>query len=79
MSDDRLLLRKQIGIALCFPVVATPGLLWIACLWWWIAGIGIAAAILMLMLRPPAFPILYVITWLCLAFSNSKDPVLPIY
>ena len=28
MSYDRLLLRKLIGIALRFPIVATLGLLW---------------------------------------------------
>ncbi len=76
MNEDRQLLRKQIGVALRFPIVALLCFLWIVYLWWWIAGIGIVVAIVMLILRPPAYPILYIFTWLYLAFLNSKDPVL---
>ena len=79
MDDEQLVLRKQMGIVLRFPVVAILTILWIIYLWWWIAGIGVAFSLIILILRPPAYPILFFITWLCLAFSNSKAQVLPGY
>jgi uncharacterized protein (DUF2062 family) len=48
-------------------------------LWWWLAAIGVAAALTMLILRPLAYPVLYVLTYLALAWGNSDDPVLPGY
>ena len=73
MSNDRIELRRQIGIGLRFLVVAVLTLLWLLYLWWWLAMIGIAAAIAMLILRPLAYPVLYAFTYLALAFTNSRE------
>jgi hypothetical protein len=78
-SNEKLKLRRQIGIGLRFPVVAVLALLWLVYLWWWLAAIGLAVAVAMLVLRPLAYPPLYVLTYLELAFSNSNEPVLPGY
>lgn len=77
--DDQLELRRQIGIALRFPVVALLALVWVVYLWWWLASIGLAAALVMLVLYPVAYPLLRIFTYLTLAFQNSKEPVLPGY
>lgn len=71
--------RKQVGVILRAPVVLILGLLWVVYVWWWVAGLGVAAGLAMLLLHPIAYPIAYALTWLAHAFENSSEPVLPNY
>ena len=79
MAGRDSILRAQIGIALRFPVVALLGLLWVICLWWWVAVIRIVFALLWLILKPIFYPLIYILVWVYMAFMNSSDPVLPYY
>ena len=79
MSENRYTTRQQVGIALRFPIVALLTLVWVRYLWWWIAGIGIAGAILFCILQPLAYPFIYAFTYIAFAFTNSKEEVLPEY
>lgn len=74
-QNDQMELRRQIGIGLRFLPVAVLALLWLVCLWWQLAAIGVAAALTMLILRPVAYPVLYFLSYLALAWDNSNDPV----
>lgn len=77
-SED-LELRRQIGIALRFPVVAVLAILWVLVFWWWMAPLGVVLGLIYLILTPIAYPALYVFTYVSLAFNNSKEPVLKDY
>lgn len=79
MSDDRHELRRQVGIVLRAIPVAVLALGWYLYLWWWIALLGIAAAIAAIILQPVAYPVLYAGSFVMLAFTNSKGEVLPGY
>jgi len=76
MSKNQDNLRRKIGIVLRFPVVALLTILWVVCFWWWMFVIGIIVAFLILILRPIAYPFLYVFKYLTYAFSNSDEEVL---
>jgi hypothetical protein len=76
MADD---LRKHVGIALRFLVAVPLSILWVVYFWWWIAGIIIGLSLLGLVLQPVIYPVIYPVAWLCSAFLNSHDPVLPHY
>lgn len=79
MTGSKNELRRQIGIGLRFLPVAGLAILWLVCLWWWLAVIGVALGVAGLILQPLAYPVLYLLTYLALAFKNSNDPVLPGY
>jgi hypothetical protein len=78
MASDHQL-RRQVGIVLRFPIVAFLGVLWIVCLWWWIAGIVITISMISLVLQPFIAAIARPFAWLALAFSNKNDEELPNY
>lgn len=61
------------------PVVGVLSLIWIAAIWWWLAILGVVLGIIALVAIPAAFPLLYVASWLHLAFVNSTAPTLPNY
>jgi hypothetical protein len=71
--------RQQVGVALRFPVVLILAVLWLVYFWWWIAGFGVGFALLMLVLQPLAYPLIWGLSYLYLAFENSSEPTLPDY
>lgn len=71
--------RKQVGFALRLVVVLVLGALWVAYIWWWLAGVGLLVSIAILILHPFVYPVLYVLVWIDLAFNNRPGPVLPGY
>ncbi len=77
--SNELGLRRQIGIALRLVPVGALALLWIIFFWWWLAPIGVCIAVALLVLQPLAYPLLYVFSYLGLAFVNSNSRVLPGY
>jgi hypothetical protein len=79
MTKSKDELRAQIGIGLRFLPVTGLALLWLVFIWWWLAAILVAMSVALLILQPVAYPLLYLFTYLGLAFKNSNDPVLPGY
>ena len=71
--------RRLAGAILRFPLVLFLGLFWVCYLWIPINLFAIAMSVVVLVLAPLAYPVLYALTWLKLAFSNSGAPVLPDY
>jgi len=73
-------IRKAVGILLRLPIVALLGLLWAVYIWSVIVAFAISVSVVLLILHPLAYPILYVLTWLAMAFQNdSHSEVLPGY
>ncbi len=79
LGEPELSTRRQIGIGLRFPVIAVLTYLWIVSVWWWLAAAGIGLALLRLVGKPLAYPLLWLFVELSLAFANSREPVLPHY
>jgi hypothetical protein len=73
-------IRRNVGFILRLPLALFAALLWVMYVWWWIAGIRVAAALLLLILQPVAYRAVYFFKWLGLAFSDStEEVVLPNY
>ena len=79
MTDQDLATRKQIGILLRAPLVGLLGLAWIVFIWWWVAAIGLAFWLAVLVLTPIAYPAVWVWEYARLAITNSDEPLLPDY
>ena len=78
MPDD-LELRRYVGLALRAVVVAFLAFLWVVSVWWFLAALGIAAGLAMLVVHPVAYLVLYPLVFLTYAFTNSREPILPGY
>ena len=72
-------MRSVVGMCLRLPIVVFVGLLWMVYLWWVIVVFSIVVSAALIILQPAAYPLLYALMWLSLAFGNSSDPVLPGY
>ena len=71
--------RRAVGILLRFPVVLFLAFYWYVCIWWWVAGLGIAAAGFVLIAAPLLYLPLKFAHFVILAFQNSGEPALPGY